>query len=471
MTQRYDLVIIGGGPAGYTAAVRAARLGMKTACIERSSRLGGVCLNVGCIPSKALLDSSEIFELARLRMKTHGVLVQEIQLDLAEAMKRKEAVVNELTGQVRRLLENSRVDIVQGDARLISANHVEVTTESGETSLEAGFVLLAMGSRPIELPQFPIDGKTVVDSTGALSFDAVPKRLAIIGAGAIGLELGSVWRRYGTEVTVIEMLPQIVPNLDGQISRTLKRILSKQGMQFLLKTKVLSADIRPEEVTLHLDEEGRTTSLTVDKVLVAVGRIPNTDGLGLSELGVQIDPKTRRIVVDSRLQTSVKGVYAAGDLVPGPMLAHKAMAEGIAAVEAMAGADPDLPDELIPSVVYTNPEVASVGHSEEWLKSQGIPYITGVFPYGGNGRAWCAGETDGLAKVIAHAQTDRLLGIHLIGPRASDIIAECIMAMRMGVSAEELASTVHAHPTFAEALMEAAGIVGTARKAKAKPKS
>lgn len=471
MTERFDLTIIGCGPAGYSAAVRAARLGMKTACIDRSARLGGVCLNVGCIPSKALLDSSEVYELAAGKMRAHGVITDGVRLDLPTLMERKNAVVRELTGQLRRLLETNRVTILTGEARLIGPNEVEIRTEAEAKRFGTRFVLIATGSRPVELPMIPFDGSMVVDSTGALSFSEVPKRLAVIGGGAIGLELGSVWRRLGAEVTVIELMPQIVPNMDGQIARTLKRILGKQGMQFFTNTKLTAATVHDGEVELQLEEDGKPKSLVVDKVLVGVGRTPNMEGIGLEELGVAVDAATRRIVVDAHLQTTVSGIYAAGDVVAGPMLAHKAMAEGVAAVEAMAGQEPDLDYNLVPSVVYTSPEVASVGYTEEWLKAKGSAYVTGVFPYGGNGRAWCAGETEGIAKIIAHAATGRILGVHLLGPRASDIVMEGVLAIRSGLTMQEVMSTVHAHPTFSEAVMEAAGLAAAqAGKTKPQPK-
>ncbi len=470
MAETFDLTIVGGGPAGYTAAVRAARFGMKTACIDRSAQLGGVCLNVGCIPSKALLDSSEVYELAVSKMKAHGVITDGVRLDLPTLMHRKDAVVRELTGQVRRLLETNRVTILTGEARLIGPNSVEIRSEAETKRIDTRYVLIATGSRPVELPMLPFNGTTVVDSTGAISFSEVPKRLAVIGGGAIGLELGSVWLRLGAEVTVIELMPQIVPNMDGQIARTLKRILGKQGMGFLTNTKLTAASIRDGEVELQLEEDGKPKTLVVDKVLVGVGRTPNVEGIGLSELGIAVDAATKRIVVDAHFQTTVSGIYAAGDVVAGPMLAHKAMAEGAAAVEAMTGLEPDLDHSLIPSVVYTRPEVASVGYTEEWLKERGSSYMTGAFPYGGNGRAWCAGETEGIVKVIAHAVSGRILGVHILGPRVSDIIMEGVLAIRSGMTAQELLSTVHAHPTFSEAVMEAAGLAVQAGKAKPKPK-
>ncbi|MEW6260861.1 MAG: dihydrolipoyl dehydrogenase [Thermodesulfobacteriota bacterium] len=470
MTEAFDLTIIGGGPAGYTAAVRASRLGMKTVCIDRSARLGGVCLNVGCIPSKALLDSSEVYDLAVRKMHAHGVITDSVRLDLPTLMQRKDAVVRELTGQLQRLLETNRVTIVTGEARLIGPNIVEIRNESETKRIESRFILIATGSRSVELPMLPFDGSTVVDSTGALSFSEVPKRLAVIGGGAIGLELGSVWQRLGAMVTVIELMPQILPNMDGQIARTLKRVLGKQGMQFLTNTKLTAATIHNGKVELQLEENGKQNILAVDKVLVAVGRTPNIEGIGLSEVGVAVDTATRRIVVDAHLQTTVSGIYAAGDVVAGPMLAHKAMSEGVAAVEAMAGQEPDLDYGLVPSVVYTSPEVASVGYTEEWLKARGSAYVTGVFPYGGNGRAWCAGETEGIAKIIAHAASGRILGVHILGPRASDIIMEGVLAIRSGMTARELLSTVHAHPTFSEAVMDAAGLAVQAGKAKPQPK-
>jgi len=455
--ENYDLVVVGSGPGGYVACVRAAQLGMKTACVEKEPRLGGVCLNVGCIPSKALLDSSEYFHLARERFAEHGVETGEVRLNLARMMARKDRVVEELTANVRKLLEGNRVEIVKGTGRLAGPDRVEVTGEgNGSRTLKGKFVLLATGSEPVSVPGIPFDGERIVSSTEALSFAEVPRRLGVVGGGYIGLELGSVWRRLGSEVTVVEMLPKIATTLDGQLTRALERILRQQGFDFKLKTRVLQARAEGDEVRLAVESDGGGEELAFDRVLVAVGRRPLTKGLGLEEAGVEVDAKTGRVKTDEKLRTSVPSVYAIGDLVDGPMLAHKASAEGIAAVENMAGLPGEVNYDTIVSIVYTWPEVAGVGLTEEQLKERGVPYCTGSYPFSGTGRARCMGEKDGMVKILAHSRTDRVLGVHIVGPRASDMIAECALAMEFGASSEDVARTVHGHPTFAEALQEAA---------------
>ena len=456
-TDNYDLVIVGSGPGGYVAAVRAAQLGLKTACVEKSPRLGGVCLNVGCIPSKALLDSSEYYHLAREHFAEHGIKTGRLSLDLATLMKRKETVVKDLTDSVRKLLEGNRIDIIQGTARLVGEKQVEVTFGKKKKRILRGeSILLATGSRPVEVPGMPFDGEWIVSSTEALTFDTVPKSLGIVGGGYIGLELGSVWMRLGSKVTVIEMLPKIATTLDGQVGRALDRILKKQGMLFQLSTRVIKAQKAARKVKVTLEKGGETTSMAFDKLLVAVGRKPLTEGLGIEDAGIQTDPKTGHITVNTAYQASMPGVYAIGDLTPGPMLAHKASAEGIAAVESIAGHAGEVNYDTIPSVVYTWPEVASVGLTEEAVKEREIPYCVGTYPFSGAGRARCMGEKDGFVKLIAHGKTDRILGVHIIGPRAADMIAECVLAMEFGASSEDIARTVHGHPTFSEALQEAA---------------
>ena len=453
----YDLVIIGSGPGGYVAAVRAAQLGLKTACVEKSARLGGVCLNVGCIPSKALLDSSEYYHLAREHFAEHGIKTGRLTLDLATLMKRKDTVVKDLTDSVRKLLEGNRIDIIQGTARLAGDKQVEVTIgKQKKRILKGASILLATGSQPVEVPGMPFDGRAIVSSTEALNFDAVPKSLGIVGGGYIGLELGSVWMRLGSKVSVIEMLPKIATTLDGQVGRALDRILKKQGLLFHLNTRVVKAQKAAGKVKVTLEKGAKTTAMTFDKLLVAVGRKPLTGGLGIEDVGIQTDPQTGHILVDPAYQTSVQGVYAIGDLTPGPMLAHKASAEGIAAVESIAGHAGEVNYDTIPSVVYTWPEVASVGLTEEALKEREIPYCVGTYPFSGAGRARCMGEKEGFVKLIAHGKTDRILGVHIIGPRAADMIAECVLAMEFGASSEDIARTVHGHPTFSEALQEAA---------------
>ena len=461
----FDLVIIGTGPGGYVAAVRASQLGLKVACVEKESRLGGVCLNVGCIPSKALLDSSEYFHLAQNHLADHGVQTGRLRLDLAVMMTRKEQVVKDLTDNVGKLLAGNKVKVFQGMARLMDKNRVEVVSDTGNSAknvtLEAPAIILATGSEPIAVPGFEFDGRRIVSSTEALSFDTVPKHLCVVGGGYIGLELGSVWKRLGSKVTVIEMLPKIAGTLDGLVARTLKRFLTQQGIDFKLKTKVSEAKVMKSGVKVFLETEKQKEkdTLSCDRLLVAVGRKPLTRGLGLEDMGIEIDTRTGRIPVDVSFQTNISGIYAIGDIIEGPMLAHKASAEGIAAAECIAGLPGEVNYDAIPSVIYTWPEVASVGLTEDQVKERDIPYCVGTYPFLGTGRARCMGETDGFVKLIAHAKTDRILGVHIIGPRAADMIAECVLAVEFGASSEDLARTIHGHPTFSEALMEAAAAV------------
>ena len=455
--ESYDLVIVGSGPGGYVAAVRATQLGLKTACIEKESRLGGVCLNVGCIPSKALLDSSEYFHLAQEKLADHGIKTGRVTLDLAAMMARKEKVVGDLTDNVRKLLERNKIDIIHGTARVAGADRLEVTSGKAKARMvETKAILLATGSTPMEVPGLEFDGDRIVSSTEALNFDTVPKHLGIVGGGYIGLELGSVWMRLGAEVTVIEMLPRIAANLDSQVGRRLDRLLRRQGMTLRLQTKVAKAAVSGKKVKTTLEAKGEQETLSFDRLLVSVGRRPLTQGLGLKEAGVTMDPASGHVLVDASYQTNVAGIYAIGDLTPGPMLAHKASAEGIAAVEGIAGRAGEVNYDAIPSVVYTWPEVASVGLTEDEVKASGVPYCVGSYPFAGAGRARCMGETDGFVKLIAHGKTDRILGVHIIGPRAADMIAECVLAVEFGASSEDIARTIHGHPTFAEALQEAA---------------
>ncbi|MBR9987384.1 MAG: dihydrolipoyl dehydrogenase [Desulfosarcina sp.] len=454
---QFDLVIIGSGPGGYVAAVRAAQLGMKTAVVEKASRLGGVCLNVGCIPSKALLDSSEYYHLAKDRFAEYGIKTGKVSLDLPAMLARKDKVVEELTENVRKLLEGNSVEIIHGTASIPAPGSVEVDTgKKKKTTLAAKNILLATGSEPIEVKGLEFDGKHIVSSTEALSFDTVPKRLGIVGGGYIGLELGSVWSRLGAKVTVIEMLPRIATTLDGQVGRALDRILKRQGLELRLNTKVAKAEVAGKKVKTLLESKGKTEEMTFDRLLVSIGRRPLTRGLGIEALGIDTDPKTGQILVDETYRTSLDGIYAIGDLIPGPMLAHKASAEGNAAVECMAGRAGEVNYDTIPAVVYTWPEVASVGLTEEQVREKEIPYCVGSFPFSGAGRARCMGETDGFVKLISHGKTDRILGVHIIGPRAADMIAECVLALEFGASSEDISRTIHGHPTFAEALQEAA---------------
>ena len=454
--ETFDLIVIGSGPGGYVAAVRAAQLGMKTACIEKNERLGGVCLNVGCIPSKALLDSSEYYHLAKDRFAEHGIKTGRVSLDLGQMMARKDKVVKELTDNVRQLLEGHKITIIQGAAQLAGPDQVSVTKGKKKQTLAAKHILLATGSAPVAVPGLDFDEKMIVSSTGALNFDAVPKHLGIVGGGYIGLELGSVWMRLGAKVTVIEMLPKIATGLDGQVGRTLDRILRKQGMDIRVKTKVTGAKRSGKKLKVSVEQADSKEALLFDRLLVSVGRRPLTEGLGLEDVGVEVDERSGQVKVDTDYRTSVSNIFAIGDLVAGPMLAHKASAEGIAAVETMAGKPSEVNYDAVPAIVYTHPEVASVGLTEEQVKERGIPYCTGSYPFTGAGRARCMGDTDGFVKILSHSRTDRVLGIHIIGARAADMIAEGVLAMEFGASSEDIARTIHGHPTFSEALMEAA---------------
>jgi len=457
--ERFDLLIVGSGPGGYVAAVRATQLGLKTACVEKEDRLGGVCLNKGCIPSKALLDSSEYFHLAKAHFAEHGIETGKVRLDLPAMMARKDKVVLELTENVKKLLEGNRVQIVKGTAVLAGPDRVEITSSNPKDKpelLEADAILLATGSEPVAVPGMEFDGNHIVGSSEALAFDAVPGHLAIVGGGYIGLELGSVWLRLGSQVTVFEKLPRIAPLLDGQVGRTLDRILKKQGMEIRVNTGVREAVPEGKGVHILFETEGKVETLVAERLLVAVGRRPLTRGLNLEATGVETDPKTGFVIIDAHYRTRVPSIYAIGDLVPGPMLAHKASAEGIAAVECIAGKAGEVNYDTIPAVIYTWPEVASVGLTEEQAKEREIPYCVGRYPFSGAGRARCMGETDGFVKLIVHSKTDRIIGAHIIGPRAADMIAECVLAMEFGASSEDIARTVHGHPTFAEALQEAA---------------
>jgi len=454
--ETFDLIVIGSGPGGYVAAVRAAQLGMKTACIEKNERLGGVCLNVGCIPSKALLDSSEYYHLAKDRFAEHGIKTGRVSLDLGRMMARKEKVVKELTDNVRQLLEGHKITIIQGAAQLAGPDQVTVTKGKKKQTLAAKHILLATGSAPVAVPGLDFDEKMIVSATGALNFEAVPKHLGIVGGGYIGLELGSVWMRLGAKVTVIEMLPKIATGLDGQVGRTLDRILRKQGMDIRVKTKVTGAKRSGKKLKVSVEQADSKEELLFDRLLVSVGRRPLTEGLGLEAVGVDVDERSGQVKVGTDYRTSVSTIFAIGDLVAGPMLAHKASAEGIAAVETMAGKPSEVNYDAVPAIVYTHPEVASVGLTEEQVKERGIPYCTGSYPFTGAGRARCMGDTDGFVKILSHSRTDRVLGIHIIGARAADMIAEGVLAMEFGASSEDIARTIHGHPTFSEALMEAA---------------
>jgi len=464
MADTFDLVVIGGGPGGYVAAIRAAQLGLRTACIEKYPTLGGTCVNVGCIPSKALLDSSEHFERAKSGLAVHGVNVSGVSLDLARMQARKLKVVAELTRGIDFLFGKHKVERALGTGRLVSAREVEVKGEVGTRRLAAERLLIATGSKPVALPGIAYDDRRIIHSTQALSLEQVPGRMLVIGAGVIGLELGSVWRRLGSDVTVLEYMDRALPGVDVGSAKLLQRSLERQGMKFRFGVSARSAEVVGDEVRVEVaaNAGGAPETLTADVLLVAVGRRPYTDGLGAAELGVKLDAKGR-VIVDEHYQTNVPGVFAIGDVIAGPMLAHKAEEEGIACVERMAGVAGHVNYDCIPNVVYTHPELASVGVSEEEARERGHEVRVGTFPFQANGRAKAMGEREGQVKLVADAATDRLLGAHIVGARASDLIAELVVAMELGASAEDVARSVHAHPTLPEAVKEAAlGVAGRA---------
>jgi len=454
---QYDLIVIGTGPGGYVCAIRAAQLGMKVAVVEKRATHGGTCLNVGCIPSKALLHASERYAEAADGFAAMGIKVKP-SLDLAAMLAFKDSGVKGNVDGVEFLLKKNKIDAVQGTGRIVAPSRIEVTDAGGKKqTLDTKTIVLATGSGVANVPGISIDEKRIVSSTGALALPEVPKRLVVIGGGYIGLELGSVWSRLGSEVTVIEMLPRITPGLDGEVAKQLQRVLEKQGLAFKLGTKVVAVDGKGKSLKLTLEptKGGKSETVECDVVLVAVGRVPNTQGLGLAEIGVKTDNRDR-VGVDQHFQTSVPGIYAIGDVIKGPMLAHKAEDEGIALAEILAGQAGHVNYEVIPSVIYTAPEVASVGKTEEELKEAGIAYKIGKFPFTANGRAKVNRTTEGFVKVLAEEATDRVLGVHIIGADAGTIIAEAAVLMEFGGSAEDLARICHAHPTLNEAVKEAA---------------
>jgi dihydrolipoamide dehydrogenase len=448
----HDLVVIGGGPAGYVGAIRAAQLGMDVACIERESALGGTCLRIGCIPSKALLESSELFASARDALAAHGISAGPVSLDLGAMMRRKDAVVQALTKGVESLFRKHKVTRYAGHGRFTGLRELTVEADGKTTAVGARRVLIATGSGPASLDGVVPDGKRIGTSTEALGYPEVPRHLVVIGAGYIGLELGSVWRRLGAEVTVLEALDRVLPGMDTEIATETRRILEKQGLRFRLGARVKSARVEGDGCVVECED---ADPLRCDRVLLAVGRHAFTDGLGLDAIGVVPDERGQ-ITVDERFATGVDGVYAVGDVIRGPMLAHKAMDEAVACVEGLAGGDAHVDYGTIPSVVYTSPEIASVGQTEEQLQAANRDYRKGVFPFIANGRARILRHTDGRVKVLADAKTDRVLGVHILGAHAGDLIAEAAAAMAFGASSEDIARTCHAHPTLAEALREAA---------------
>jgi dihydrolipoamide dehydrogenase len=461
MADLFDAVVIGGGPGGYNAAIRLGQLGLKAACIDKRGRFGGTCLNIGCIPSKALLHASERYDEAKKDFAKIGIKA-EVSLDLPAMMHHKDKVVGELTKGVEFLLKKNKAEAIVGEARIVAPGKVEVRAPNGAVrALATKHIIIATGSDVMPIPGVTIDEERIVSSTGALALKTVPKRLLVVGGGAIGLELGSVWRRLGSQVTVVEFLDRITPGLDGEVGKQFQRILTKQGMTFQLSTKVVGVEKGDAlRVTVEPASGGPQQILETDVMLVSIGRRPFTDGLGLTEIGVKLDSKMR-VITDAHFQTNVAGIWAIGDCREGPMLAHKAEDEAVACAERIAGRAGHVNYDAIPAVVYTAPEVASVGKTEEELKAAGIAYKIGKFPFSANARAKTIAATDGFAKILADAATDRVLGVHIIGPEAGNLIAEAALAIEFGAASEDIARTSHAHPTLAEAVRQAAmGVEG-----------
>ncbi len=465
MSEAYDLVVIGGGPGGYVAAIRAAQLGLKTACVENRGSLGGTCLNVGCIPSKALLQSSHHYELAAHEFADHGIKTTGLSVDLKTMLGRKSKVVEDLTKGIEFLLKKNKVDYLIGTGRIIEAGKVGVKASkkgAKEEVIETKDIIIATGSEVTPLKGVKIDEKRIVSSTGALELAKVPKHMVVIGAGVIGLELGSVWRRLGAEVTVVEFLDHIMPGMDSEISKNMKRILTKQGMKFKMSTGVTGAKAGASSVELTMasaKDSSKSEKMKADVVLVAIGRRPFTDKLGLAEAGVEMDERGF-VKADKNFQTNVPGIFAIGDVIGGAMLAHKAEEEGVAAVEIIAGEAGHIDYDSIPGIVYTHPEVASVGKTEEQLKADGIEYVVGKFPFTANSRARANADADGFVKILADKESDAILGAHIIGPAAGDLIQEIVVGMELGASAEDIARICHGHPGLPEAVKEAAMAAG-----------
>ena len=454
----YDLIIIGSGPGGYVCAVRAAQLGLKTAVIEKNATFGGTCLNVGCIPSKAMLHASELFEEAGHNFAQMGIKVGKPSVDVAALLKYKEQNVDSNVKGVAFLFKKNKIDAFQGTGRIVAPGQVEVKDTAGKTqTLETKNIVIATGSDVARLNGIDIDEKRVVSSTGALDLTKVPQKLLVVGGGIIGLELGSVWRRLGAQVTVVEFLDHILPGIDGEVARQFHRLLQKQGVAFKLSSKVTGVDTSGKTLKVKIEPAagGEAEAIEADVVLVAIGRVPFTEGLGLESAGVKKDNRGR-VIVDAHLRTNVAGIYAIGDAIAGPMLAHKAEEEGVAAAEIIAGQAGHVNYEVIPNVVYTSPEIAAVGKTEEELKAAGVAYQVGKFPFSANARARANLATDGFVKILADAKTDRVLGVHILGPDAETMIAEAAMAMEFGASSEDIARTCHAHPTLSETVKEAA---------------
>ncbi len=455
--ENFDLVVIGGGPGGYVCAIRAAQLGLKTACVESRGTLGGTCLNVGCIPSKSLLNLSENFNKAKKDFNKQGIEIEGIKLNIEKMMSNKNKSVQVLTKGVEFLFKKNKVTYLRGKGVLFSKNDVVVYENNQKKNYTAKNIVIATGSEVASLPGIKIDEKNIISSTGALSLNKVPEKLAVIGGGYIGLEMGSVWSRLGSEVTVIEYLDHITPGMDREISNEFKKILIKQGIKFKMGSKVNSVKNNGEKVTINYTDikNSKDETLEFDKVLVSVGRKPYTEGLNLTKVGIKKDAKGR-VEVNEKLQTSVQNIFAIGDVIKGPMLAHKAEEEGIAVAEILAGQAGHVNYDVIPGVIYTSPEVATVGKTEEQLKKENRSYKVGKFPFLANSRAKVNNETDGFVKIIADSKTDKVLGVHIIGPHCGDMIAEMALAMEFGASSEDIARTCHAHPTHTEAIKEAA---------------
>jgi len=463
--EQFDLIVIGGGPAGYTGAIRAAQLGMKVVIVEKSKTLGGTCLNIGCIPSKALLDSSEHFATAQTKFQKHGIEIAGLKANVPQMIARKNEIVKQLTMGVAGLMKKNKIEWAQGLGQFSAIEGdqkvVTVTGDAGTRTLKAPKVLICTGSDAIELPNLKFDGKKIISNVEALDFDAVPGHLVVVGGGVIGLELGSVWKRLGAKVTVVEFADKLLAMLDQQIAREAQKSLTKQGLEFKLNTQAMGAKISGDKVLLEVQDRATQAKETIecDRVLVATGRRPYTDKLGLEKIGLAVGTEGAergRIPINDHFETKVKGVYAVGDVVKGPMLAHKAEEEAVAAVEIMAGQAGHVNYQTIPNVIYTHPEIASVGATEEELKAKNVEYKSGTFPFLANGRAKAMEEAEGLVKVLADAKTDRVLGVHIFGPQASNLIAEAVSVMEFGGSSEDIARTCHAHPTLTEAVKEAA---------------
>jgi dihydrolipoamide dehydrogenase len=463
MSNEYDIVIIGGGPGGYVAAIRAAQLGFKTACVEERGSLGGTCLNVGCIPSKALLHSSEKFESIKLHGPEHGIKATGLKADVKAMLARKDKVVLDLTKGIEGLFAKNKVDYIKGHGIVMGKGEIAVKPKGkgSPQQLKAKHVIIATGSSVVDLPGIKIDEKKIISSTGALNLNPVPKKLVVIGAGVIGLELGSVWRRLGAEVEVVEFLNVITPTQDGEVSKQFQKILEKQGIKFRMGAKVTGAKSGKNGVDLTIEPAagGKSEKIKADIVLVAVGRKPNTENLGLKESGIELTERGQ-IKTNGHYKTNIDGIYAIGDVIEGPMLAHKAEEDGVACVEAIAGQITHVDYNLVPGVIYTHPEVAAVGKTEEQLKADGVEYNIGKFPFMANSRARSVGDTDGFVKILADKKTDKVLGCHIIGPQAGTMIMEAVTVMEFGGSAEDIARTCHSHPDLHEAIKEAALAVG-----------